>query len=430
MTCIYEIDIMADIPFPRGMRDLLPNEALFRNELLKKIESVFQRYGFLSIDTPTLESVKVLKAKGGIGEDTKLIFETTEDELGLRYDFTVSLARYMGMHQELPLPFKRYAIGKAWRREEPQRLRYREFTQADIDIVGGERAQTDAEIVGTIAKVLDEIGIDYVIRLSSRALMDSLLASFGVKSGQFMDVMRAVDKLDKLGRDKVVELLNALGLDRDQISRIDDLINRKGSNADKLDFAATVSKDKSVEELRSAIESAQSYGIRGTIVVDFSIVRGFDYYTGMVLEIADASGEKNSIGGGGRYDKLVGIYSGKDLTAVGVSLGIDRILDIMKFSDSPKQTYAKLFVINVKDSNYRYALGVANWFRGRGIATDINLSTRNISNQLSYANSLKFEYAAIVGDVEEQSNKIKLRNLVSGEETTVTNDEALKMMGG
>ncbi len=417
---------MPDLPFPRGMRDLLPNEALFRNELLKKIESVFQRYGFLSIDTPTLESVKVLKAKGGIGEGTKLIFETKDDELGLRYDFTVSLARYVSTHQELSLPFKRYAMGKAWRREEPQRLRYREFTQADIDIVGGDRSSTDAEIIGTIAKALDEIGIDYVIRLNSRALMDSLLATFGVKSEQFMDVMRAVDKLDKLGRDKVVELLDGLGLNNDQVDRINDLINRQGSNDDKLNFAATISKDNSIEELRSAIALVQEYGIKGSIAIDFSIVRGIDYYTGMVVEIADASGEKNSLGGGGRYDKLVGIYSGKELPAVGVSLGIDRILDIMEFSASPKQTYSKLFVINVKDSNYGYALKVANWFRERGIATDINLSARNISNQLSYANSLKFEYAVIVGDVEEQSSTVKLRNLESGEEKAMTLDDALK----
>lgn len=408
----------------------MPNEALFRNELLKKIEGVFQNYGFLTIDTPTMESVKVLKAKGGIGEDDKLIFETKDDELGLRYDFTVSLARYVGMRQDLPLPFKRYAIGKAWRREEPQRLRYREFTQADIDIVGGDTVSADAEIIGTIARTLDEIGIPYVVRLNSRALMDSLLASFGIGSERFMDVMRAIDKLDKLGRDKVIETLEKLDLSRDQISRIDDLVNKQGSNDEKLDFAATVSKDKSVDELRSTIKLVQRYGIGGVISIDFSIVRGFDYYTGMVLEIASTTGEKNALGGGGRYDGLVGLYSGKGLPATGASLGIDRILDIMGFSSSAKQTYSKLFVVNVKDSNYQYALEVANWFRGRGIATDINLSSRNISNQLSYANSLKFPFAIIVGDAEQGSKKVKLRNLVNGEEGLMSLEEALAAVNG
>ncbi len=420
-----ELVAMPDIPFPRGMRDLMPNEALFRNELLKKIESVFQRYGFLTIDTPTLESVKVLNAKGGIGEDTKLIFETKNDELALRYDFTVSLARYVAMHQGLPLPLKRYVIGKAWRREEPQRLRYREFTQADVDIVGGDTVYADAEVIYTVAKALDEVGVSYFIKINNRAMMDSLLASFGIKGAQFMEVLRVIDKLDKLGRDKVTELLGALGLNRDQISRIDDLINMQGTNSEKLDFAATVSKDSSVEELRSTIALAESYGIKGAIKVDFSAVRGFDYYTGMVMEIASTEGEKSALGAGGRYDKLIGLYSVKSLPATGASIGVDRLLDMMGFSESPKQTYSKLFVINVKESNYKYALKTANWFRDKGIATDINLSTRNISNQLSYANSLKFGYAAIVGDVEEQAGKLKLRNLVSGDESVMTPEEAL-----
>ena len=146
---------MADIPFPRGVRDLMPNEALFRNELLKRIESLFQLFGFLAIDTPTFESLKVLKAKDGIGEDTKLIYELKDEDLGLRYDNTVSLARYMAMHQDLPLPFKRYCINKVWRREEPQRLRYREITQADADIVGGNSAMADAEVIAVASMILE-----------------------------------------------------------------------------------------------------------------------------------------------------------------------------------------------------------------------------------------------------------------------------------
>jgi histidyl-tRNA synthetase len=420
---------MPDIPFPRGMRDLLPNQALFRNELLKKIESVFQRYGFLTIDTPMLESIKVLKAKGGIGEDTKLIFETTEDELGLRYDLTVSLARYVGMHQELPLPFKRYAIGKSWRREEPQRLRYREFTQADVDIVGGNTALADAEVICTVATALDELGVGYFIRINSRVMMDSLLAAFGVKKEQFMDVLRIVDKLDKQGRDKVAEMLSSMGLEKETVRRIDDIINMQGSNAEKLNFAESVVKDKSSADISTTLGFAAAYGIKGDIRVDFSVVRGFDYYTGTVFEFMDAGGEKSSLGGGGRYDGLVGLYSGRSVPATGASLGIDRILELMGFSSSTKYTYAKLFVINVKDSNYGYALKMANWFRSRGIATDINLSTRNISNQLSYANSLSFPYAVIVGDAEEKEGKVKLRNLTSGDETTVTAEEALATVG-
>ncbi len=420
---------MADIPFPRGVRDLLPNAALFRNELLKKVESVFQRYGFLTIDTPMLESLKILNAKGAIGEDAKLIFEIKGDELGLRYDLTVSLARYMGMHQELPLPFRRYAIGRAWRRDEPQKGRYREFTQADVDIVGGETAATDAEVIAVAGKVLDELGIEYKIRISNRAMMNSVLDKFGVKGELHVETMRIIDKLEKLGRDKIVELLLSLGLEREQVSRIDNLISMKGTNEEKIAFAKGITSDKSVEDLANLLGLIGLYALNGDVAVDFSIVRGLDYYTGVVFEFVDTLGRiRASIAGGGRYDNLIETYSGRKMPAVGVSLGIDPILDIMDFADSPKYTYAKLFVINVKNSNYQYALSVANWFREKGVAVEVNLSSRNISNQLSYANSLKFPYAAIIGDAEQGSKKIKLRNLVSGEERAVSQEEALQII--
>ncbi len=417
---------MAEVPVPRGVRDLMPNEALFRNELIKKIELVYQRFGFLTIDTPMLESMDVLNAKGAIGEDTKLIYEIKGDKLGLRYDLTISLARYVAMHQELPLPFKRYAIGKVWRRDEPQKGRYREFTQADIDIVGGETSASDAEIIAAAATAFDELGVSYTIKISNRALMNSLLDKFGVKSELHVETMRIIDKLAKLGRDKVIELLNGLGLGRDPVSRIDDLINLEGSNDDKIAFVGKITNDKSVEELANLIKFIGTYGIKGKISVDFSVVRGLDYYTGSVFEFVDSSGKMgSSIAGGGRYDGLIGAYGGRQLPAVGITMGIDRILDMMDFSNSPRYTYARLFVINVKPNNYQYALKTANWFRSQGIATDVNVSNRNISNQLSYANALKFPFAAIAGDAEEKDNKVKLRNLVTGEEITVTPQEAL-----
>ncbi|HUC38663.1 MAG TPA: histidine--tRNA ligase [Candidatus Acidoferrum sp.] len=420
---------MPDLPFPRGMRDLLPNAALFRNELIGKIEDVFRRFGFLTIDTPMVESLDLLNAKGVIGEDAKLIYELKGDKLGLRYDQTVSLARYMAMHQELPLPFKRYAIGKAWRRDEPQKGRYREFTQADVDIIGGEIAPTDAEVLAVVAKAFDEIGLGYKIKISNRALMNSLLDAFGVKKELHVETMRIIDKLEKLGRDKIVELLESLGLERDPISKIDDLINMKGTNDEKIAFVQKLTTDKSANDLAGLIKLVSSYGIKGSLEVDFSIVRGLDYYTGVVFEFTDPKGAlRVSLAGGGRYDNLIGSYGGRSLPAVGVAIGIDTIMDMMNFMESPKYTYARLFIVCVKDSNYQYGLKTANWFRGQGVATDINLASRNISNQLSYANSMKFEYAAVVGDAEEKEGKIKLRNLITGEDISVTPQDALKII--
>ncbi|MCL5430150.1 MAG: histidine--tRNA ligase [Candidatus Marsarchaeota archaeon] len=423
---------MADIPFPRGVRDLMPNEALFRNEVLKKIESVYQMYGFLSIDTPTFESTKVLKSNNTIGEEAKLIYEMKDDDVALRYDFTVSLARYMAMHQELPLPFKRYCIGKSWRRDEPQYLRYREFTQADVDIVGGRPAAADAEILGTSAVALDAIGMNCIYKISSRKILNEFLASRKIKQEQYVPIMRIIDKFDKIGRDGVVSQLGDLGLDRDNISAIDELINLKGTNEEKLDYVGKMISDKSsIAEITETLELLKLYNFKGAMEIDFSIVRGIAYYTGVVFEIKASGGEiKSSVGGGGRYDNMVGVFSGKQVPAVGISLGIDRILDIMGISSSLKSSYADVFIITVNDSNYKYALKMANLFRREGIATEINLATRNISNQLSYANSMKFRYAMIIGNEEEKTGKVKLRDLLSGEETLLLVDEAIDAIKG
>ncbi len=425
---------MANIPFPRGVRDLMPNEALFRNELLGKAEAIFQRFGFLAIDTPTFESLKILKAKGAIGEDVKLLYETNED-LGLRYDFTVSLARYVSMHQDLPLPFRRYAIGKSWRREEPQRLRYREFTQADVDIVGGRGPAADAEVIAVPSIILEEIGLDYTVLINNRKIVEQMLSSFGIPKDRSIAVMRAVDKLEKIGEDGVTKLLVEAGIDKDVIRRIMDFIVLKGSNDDKLAYVSAILKEgdgnTAIGELKQTLQLLAAYGLKGTMMVDFSLMRGFDYYTDIVMEVkANTKKTRSSIGGGGRYDKLISLYGGKDLPAVGMSLGIDRILDLLDFSSSTKYTYAKAFVINVKDKNYAYALKVANFLRANGISIDINVATRNISNQLSYANSLKIGYAIIVGDEEERSNKVKLRNLVDGQETMLPLSEALAKLKG
>ena len=420
------------MPFPRGVRDLMPNEALFRNELLKRIEEVFQRFGFMSIDTPTFERLSVLNIKGGIGEDAKLIFELKDEDLGLRYDNTVSLARYMSMHQELPLPFKRYYIGKDWRREEPQRMRYREFTQADIDIVGGKEILTDAEVMAAGAIAIESAGIDYTIEINDRRLAEKVFEKFGINELMFMGVLRAIDKLDKIGEEKVAESLKGLGLTSELVDQIISFIKLKGDAEDKLSYAENLLSSKEyTDKLRKTLELLKQYNIRGEIRINFSLVRGLDYYTGMVFEYKLANADKkDTICGGGRYDTLIGMYSGKSIPAVGLSLGIDRILESLNFSDSTAYTYAKVFVACVNDGNYTYALGITNQLRVNGVQAEINLASRNLSNQFAYANALKVKYAVIIGDVEMNSGKIKLRNLLSGNEQTISFEEALGVIKG
>ncbi len=423
---------MAEIPTPRGMRDLMPNEALFRKELLEKIEGVFRRYGFLTIDTPVLESTKVLTAKDVIGDESKLIFETKSEGFALKYDQTVSLARYVAMYQSLPMPFKRYYIDKAWRRDEPQKGRYREFTQADVDIVGGRAPVADAEAIATAAKALEEIGFEYTIRINNRIFIDSVFASIGMKEELFNPIMKVVDKMDKIGRDGMIEQLQALGLDRDSVDRVDKLVNFSGSNGEKLELVEKTMDDKAaLGEVRETLDLLKLYSLRGDVVVDFSIMRGLDYYTGIVVEIAAGDKQfKSSVGGGGRYDRLIGLLGGKQVPAVGISLGIDRILDVMNFSASQKQTFAEVFVANIKDGNYQYALRVATALRAAGIAVDLNAASRNISNQLAYANALKFKWVIVCGDAEEKLNNVKIRNLIDGAEKSATVEEAIVTIKG
>jgi histidyl-tRNA synthetase len=422
-----------EIPFPRGVRDLPPNVALFRNELLSKVEATFQRFGFLAIDTPSLESLGVLRAKDVLGEQEKLIYQIKDEDLGLRYDHTVSFARYIGMHYDQPLPFKRYMIGKVWRLDEPQKNRYREITMADVDIAGGAEPQCDAEAVCAAASALDAVGVDYKIRVNDRRMMDNLFQVFNLGPESYIMLLRTLDKLDKLGRDKVNELLAAAGLPKEAVDRADLLISKKGTNEEKLEYARGLLADKSsvVAKIESFLSIVENYHIRGTIEVDFSLVRGLDYYTGLVFEMADTSEKvESSIGGGGRYDNLIAAYSGRNVPAVGFSIGIDRVMDILDCDGAAKYTYAKVFVACVKDNNYPYGLKVANTLRAAGINCDINLAARNVSNQMAYANSVKFPYAIIVGDAEEKEGRVKLRDLLKGEETSLTVEECIRLLKG
>jgi histidyl-tRNA synthetase len=422
---------MAEIPFPRGVRDLMPNEALFRNELIERIENTMQLFGFLTIDTPTFESLKVLKAKNAIGAENKLIYELKDEDLGLRYDATVSLARYMAMHQELPLPFKRYYIGKNWRREEPQRYRYREFTQADVDIVGGNKTMADAEIVGVGSMILESIGIDYIVCINDRQLLEQVLAKFGVKSEQFVDVERIIDKMDKIGESKVVDLLKGINLNGALVDQIMAFVGQSGTNSQKLDYVDNLLGNKeATKELRTTLSLLVNYNLRGEIRVDFWIMRGLDYYTGIVFEYKSKEGQSVSVGGGGRYDNLIALYGARPMPAVGVAFGIDRILEMLNFSSSLEYTYANVFVANVNEGNYPYALEVANKLRAQGIPTDLNMASRNLSNQFSYASSIKVKYVVIIGDVEQKGGSVKLRNLISGEEKTLKISEAIDIIKG
>jgi len=421
---------MGEIPFPRGVRDLMPNEAIARNEVIEKIETVYRSFGFLPIYTPCIESLDVLKAKEVIGEENKLIFELKDQNNGLRYDHTVGLARYISMHSSMPLPFKRYAIGTVWRMDEPQRMRLREFGQADVDILGGDPIKANAEAIAVVCRAMDTLGLDYTIRLNSRHIVDMFMKNVGLTEHEYK-IMRAMDKADKIGAEGVAKELTAIGLKDEMIDMVNAFVGISGSNEERIKAINDIAgSPEACIDVSGTIGLLDQYEIKGKIKVDPSVVRGIDYYTGIVLETIDNSGKggSSSICSGGRYDNLVSRFSENKLPGVGVSIGIDRVLEVLGFENSVKRTYAKAFVAYIKEQNYSYALYVANMLRNAGISTDLNQASRNISNQLSYASSLKIGYSVIVGDSEQKNKTVKLRNMETGDEKELSLDDAIALI--
>lgn len=424
---------MPDMSVPRGTRDLMPNEALFRAMLIEKIEHIFRLYGFLVIDTPMIEKLDILKAKGGIGEDAKLIFEIKDDDCGLRYDQTLSLARYMVMHNDMPTPFKRYSIGRVWRREEPQKMRYREFMQADIDIIGGDEVKADAEVIAAGCSIFDALGIGYKVDINNRAMTDELFKKLGVSESLVAQAMRTLDKLDKIGSEKVAEQLVSIGVQKDIVEKIMLIINSNSTNEETLSKIDTILGHKKYSsKLSETIDLIRQYGITGNISISPWVMRGIDYYTGIVFEIR-LQGEgynTTALGAGGRYDSLIGTLGSKSMPAVGMGIGLNRLLDILNYSSSPEYGFARVLVIPIKQEHYTYALSIARSLRSSGIETDIAIASRNLKNQLSYASAIKVGHTIIIGDSEVRDKKLMFRDMSNGSENLVSVDEAIALIKG
>ncbi|MDE1825174.1 MAG: histidine--tRNA ligase [Candidatus Micrarchaeota archaeon] len=415
---------------PRGVRDFGPGEAIAREKITAVIEETYKRFGFSPLETPGVELLDVLSAKAYGEETSKQIYKIDDDDSGLRFDLTIPMARYVAMNGNMPLPFRRYQIGQVWRRDEPQKMRYREFTQADVDVIGSGSVESDAEVIAAPAQAIEELGIkDFAIELNSRVFLDKILASFKVPQERSAAVIRAIDKLQKIGRDAVTEQIAKLGVPQRDSEKLLEFLLEGGDNSQRLEsVAANIEGTKEeVEKARRLLELLSNYGVEENVSLQLSLARGLDYYTGFVWEYIAMQGTTRlpSVGSGGRYDNLIGIYARKGMPAVGSSIGIDRIYDLI--SGNPViNTYSKLFIACIGQENYAYALGMASRARGAGIYTDINIMERSLSKQLEYANALKVRYAMIIGPQEVRDKSVKLRDLVSGEEVALTADEAIE----
>jgi histidyl-tRNA synthetase len=391
---------------PKGMRDIPPADMMVREDAMDKIREIFRSYGYRPLDTPAMEYLTTLQAKAG-EEVSKQIFMIDGGEYGLRFDLTVPLARFASSSDE-PKPFKRYAISNVWRREEPQRGRFREFYQADVDIVGSGSMRCEAELLTLAKDVCCAFGFTKPkIMLNNRKILDGIAKKIGVSENMKGEVFRVLDKLDKIGEDEVNKLLREiLGNKADDFLSI---IRSGGGNEKRLELAAKYSKE-GADELRQILDLCDF-----EIEVDLFLVRGLGYYTGPVFEVK-LSRDIGTVLAGGRYDNLLGVY-GQEAPAVGISVGIERLITLLlEREEAARKTNTKVFVAAVKPEFYPNAMEVSRKLREAGISCETDLNERNLRKQFDNVNALSIPFVIVLGQKEVDSGELTLRDMSSGKE--------------
>lgn len=443
---------------PKGTRDFSPTEMARRNFILDTIKTVYRLYGYQQIETPAMENLSTLEGKYG-EEGDKLLFRVlnsgnvldqlqtsntklqTKDiaEKGLRYDLTVPFARYVVMHQnEITFPFKRFQVQPVWRADRPQKGRYREFVQCDADVIGSTSLLNEVELVQIIQDVFQKLNIGVAIKLNNRKILTGIAEVIG-EADKIIDITVAIDKLDKIGVEKVNEELKSKGLSDEALKKIQPLFSFKGSNEEKLSFLKsylTTSEigKKGIEELEYIFNSEIQ---NSNLVLDITLARGLNYYTGAIFEVKvndPRSTFTSSVLGGGRYDDLTGIFGLPNVSGVGISFGVDRIYDVMdemKLFDSlhVAASTTKVLFVNFGGEEEKHCLKVLQHLRLNGINSEIYPdSNAKMKKQMSYADANKIPYVILVGSEEMQSGKLTLKNMLDGNQTKITFQELLSLM--
>jgi histidyl-tRNA synthetase len=394
----------------------MPAEMIRRERIFNTLRKVFERYGFSPLESPALESWELLSKKGGLGEEAvKDIFRFKDKagrEVGLRFDLTVPLARIVVANPQLPKPFKRYQISRVWRYEEVRRGRYREFWQADIDVVGSASMLADAEVLAVAVDALQALGFKrFYIRLNDRKVLENLVTLAGIPSQKFLPTCRALDKLQKIGTKKVGEELKVLGIKRKSIQKVFSFIGLKGTNRELLKKAKRLGVQ--VANLEEVLRYAKEYGIVENLKVDFSLARGLDYYTGPVYEAMISGKEEiGAVAAGGRYDDLIKLFGGPPTPATGISFGVERIDALLaeRKIEIPS-TKTKVFVANATPQVRVEALHLAQHLRTDGLAVETDVMERKLERQLEYADSLGIPYVLILGKKELEKSVVRVRDM-------------------
>ena len=447
---------MAQKPsIPKGTRDFSPAEMSRRNYIFDTIKQTFKRFGFQQIETPSMETLQTLMGKYG-EEGDKLLFKilnsgdylnkisdeelTKRDSLhlaallcekGLRYDLTVPFARYVVMHRdELQLPFKRYQIQPVWRADRPQKGRYREFYQCDADIVGSDSLINEIELMQMEDAVFTNFGIRVQIKINNRKILTGIAEVIGA-ADKIVDITVAIDKLDKIGLEKVNEELAANGISAEAIEKLQPIITLSGSNEDKLKVIEQVLANseigmKGVEETRFIFNALDALKLNNEAQFDITLARGLNYYTGAIFEVKAFDTPMGSISGGGRYDNLTGIFGMPGLSGVGISFGADRIYDVLNalnlYPEDTIETTRVMFV-NFGEKETACCMQLASALRRNGIAVEIYPDNTKMKKQMAYANAKNIPFVAMVGENEMATSQVSLKNMVTGEQQTVAFDE-------
>jgi histidyl-tRNA synthetase len=443
---------------PKGTRDFTSTEMVRRNFIFDTVRTIFQKFGFQPIETPAMENLSTLLGKYG-EEGDKLLFRMLNSgdflsdvseqdfseknlnrlslkmcEKGLRYDLTVPFARFVVQHQsEISFPFKRYQIQPVWRADRPQKGRYREFYQCDVDVVGSNSLLNEAELLQIIAEVFQALNIRVVVKLNNRKILSGIAELIG-QSDRITDITVAIDKLEKIGVEKVNEELLSKGLSTEAVDTLQPVIQLSGTNDEKLDQLESLFTDiavgsEGVAEIRAILAYAELLKIPAPIELDLTLARGLNYYTGAIIEVKSADVQIGSICGGGRYDNLTGVFGLPGVSGVGISFGADRIYDVLAqldvFPPDAAQTTRVLF-INFGPAEEKYVLPLLAKVREAGIKAEIYPEAAKMKKQMAYADSKSVAYVAMVGENEIAGNRISLKNMTTGEQKSVTLEEMIK----
>ncbi|PIE86330.1 MAG: histidine--tRNA ligase [Bacteroidia bacterium] len=442
---------------PKGTRDFSPTQMVRRNYIFDTIKNIFQRYGYLPIETPAMETLDTLLGKYG-EEGDKLLFrilnsgdylskvdenliKKTESvrlsgeicEKGLRYDLTVPFARFVVQHRnDIRLPFKRYQIQPVWRADKPQKGRYREFYQCDVDVIGSNALLNEIELIQIIDEVFKALKINTVTKINNRKILAGI-AEIIKQPDKMLDISIAIDKIDKIGKEKVLEELKAKAIPDEAIEKLKPILNFQGNSAEKIKvLKETISGSeigmKGIEEVEYLFDYLSDFKLNTEVELDLTLARGLNYYTGAIFEVKVKDFQFGSICGGGRYDDLTGIFGMKDISGVGISFGADRIYDILnEFALFPAETVisTKLMFVNFGTKEEKHCIALLQKIREAGINAEIYPEAAKMKKQMNYANKKQVPFVALVGKNEMEQSIINLKDMNSGKQMNVTLDELI-----